>query len=314
MVVYSIPFPLGGENQTESTRSTLTLGHEGTCPSLLSKKHGPKDIPYLSKITSPFFGAGGSFVPQNEAIKEYENKHIPGAMFWDVDKHSDNDSPYPHMMSNSDYWTRMLWSFGIQNNDHIVVYDNSDIYSSCRLWFSLKYFGHEKVSVLDGGMKKWLKENRPTDNKINQDLGKFSSIDKLNPTTKYSVKENSELIKNKLQIDENIKNQSFQTVDARSRDRFEGKAEEPRPGLKRGCIIGSKNIPFQDCIDSSSNTFKTKQELINVFKKNDINTSKPIVFTCGSGMTACVLGMAYSLISDKNAVIYDGSWSEYGKE
>ena len=251
---------------------------------------------------------------KRNAIKEYENKHISGAMFWDVDKHSDNDSPYPHMMSNSDYWTRMLWSFGIQNNDHIIVYDNSDIYSSCRLWFSLKYFGHEKVSVLDGGMKKWLKENRPTDNKINQDLGKFSSIDKLNPTTKYSVNEKSELIKNKLQIDENIKNQSFQTVDARSRERFEGKAEEPRSGLKKGCIIGSKNIPFQECIDRETNTFKPKSELINIFNKNDIDISKPIVFTCGSGMTACVLGMAYSLISDKNAVIYDGSWSEYGKE
>ena len=251
---------------------------------------------------------------KRNAIKEYENKHISGAMFWDVDKHSDNDSPYPHMMSNSDYWTRMLWSFGIQNNDHIIVYDNSDIYSSCRLWFSLKYFGHEKVSVLDGGMKKWLKENRTTDNKINQDLGKFSSIDKLNPTTKYSVNEKSEFIKNKLQIDENIKNQSFQTVDARSRDRFEGKAEEPRPGLKKGCIIGSKNIPFQECIDKNTNTFKPKSELINIFNKNDIDISKPVVFTCGSGMTACVLGMAYSLISDKNAVIYDGSWSEYGKE
>ena len=250
---------------------------------------------------------------KRNAIKEYENKHIPGAMFWDVDKHSDNDSPYPHMMSNSDYWTRMLWSFGIQNNDHIIVYDNSDIYSSCRLWFSLKYFGHEKVSVLDGGMKKWLKENRTTDNKINQDLGKFSSIDKLNPTTKYSVNEKSELIKNKLQIDENIKNQSFQTVDARSRDRFEGKAEEPRPGLKKGCIIGSKNIPFKECINSKTNTFKSKNELSVIFTKNGIDISKPIVFTCGSGMTATVLGLAYSIISGKNAAVYDGSWSEYGK-
>ena len=80
-----------------------------------------------------------------DAIKEYEEKHIIGAIFWDVNEHSDKDSPYPHMMSNSDYWTRMLWSFGIQNNDHIIVYDNSDIYSSCRLWFALKYFGHEKV-------------------------------------------------------------------------------------------------------------------------------------------------------------------------
>ena len=250
---------------------------------------------------------------KRNAIKEYENKHIPEAMFWDVDKHSDNDSPYPHMMSNSDYWTRMLWSFGIQNNDHIIVYDNSDIYSSCRLWFSLKYFGHEKVSVLDGGMKKWLKENRPTDNKINQDLGKFSSIDKLNPTTKYSVNEKSELIKNRLQIDENIKKQSFQTVDARSRDRFEGKAEEPRPGLKKGCIIGSKNIPFKECINPKTNTFKSKNELSVIFTKNGIDISKPIVFTCGSGMTATVLSLAYSIISGKNAAIYDGSWSEYGK-
>ena len=183
------------------------------------------------------------------------------------------------MMSNSDYWTRMLWSFGIQNNDHIIVYDNSDIYSSCRLWFALKYFGHEKVSVLDGGMKKWLNENRPTDNKINQDLGKFSSIDKLNPNKKYSVTEKAELIKNKKQIDENIKNSLFQTVDARSRDRFAGKVEEPRPGLKKGCIIGSKNIPFQECIDRETNTFKTKSELINIFNKNDIDISKPMVLS-----------------------------------
>tara|TARA_B100000959_G_scaffold268990_1_gene314274 strand:- start:2 stop:844 length:843 start_codon:yes stop_codon:yes gene_type:complete len=252
---------------------------------------------------------------KRDAKKEYEEKHIKGAMFWDVDEHSDKDSPFPHMMSNSDYWTRMLWSFGIQNDDHIIVYDYSDIYSACRLWFALKYFGHQKVSVLDGGMKKWLKENRPTSNKVNKDLGKFSSIDKLNPKNKYKVSENTEWIKNKKQIDENIKKTSFQTVDARSRERFEGKVDEPRPGLKRGCIVGSKNIPFKDCIDSETNTFKTKDELSKIFAQNKVDASKPIVFTCGSGMTACVLGMAYSLISGKNAaVIYDGSWSEYGKK
>jgi len=252
---------------------------------------------------------------KRDAKKEYEEKHIKGAMFWDVDEHSDKDSPFPHMMSNSDYWTRMLWSFGIQNDDHIIVYDYSNIYSACRLWFALKYFGHQKVSVLDGGMKKWLKENRPTSNKVNKDLGKFSSIDKLNPKNKYKVSENTEWIKNKKQIDENIKKTSFQTVDARSRERFEGKVDEPRPGLKRGCIVGSKNIPFKDCIDSETNTFKTKDELSKIFAQNKVDASKPIVFTCGSGITACVLGMAYSLISGKNAaVIYDGSWSEYGKK
>ena len=251
---------------------------------------------------------------KRNAKKEYDDRHIRGAMYWDVDEHSDKDSPYPHMMSNSDYWTRMLWSFGVQNDDHIVVYDFSEMYSSCRLWWSLKYFGHKNVSVLDGGMKKWLKENRPTSNEVNQDIGKFSNIDKINTKNKYKVSENAEWIKNKKQIDANIKNFSFQTVDARSRERFEGKVDEPRPGLKRGCIIGSKNIPFKDCINSETNTFKTKGELSKIFTKNNIDISKPIVFTCGSGMTACVLGMAYSLISGRNAVVYDGSWSEYGKK
>ncbi len=235
---------------------------------------------------------------------DYDVKHIKGAIFWDVDEHSDRSSPYPHMMTNAEYWKNMLWSFGIQNNDHIVIYDNSDVYSSCRLWFALKYFGHKKVSVLDGGLKKWLEESRTTTNEIV----------KPNNVKKYKVNEKSDLIKSKKQIDENIKIQSFQTVDARSRERFEGKVDEPRPGLKKGCIIGSKNIPFKECINSKSNTFKSKSELINIFNKNNIDISKPIVFTCGSGMTACVLGMAYSLISDKNAVIYDGSWSEYGKK
>ena len=241
---------------------------------------------------------------KRNAKKEYTNKHIQGAMFWDVDEHSDKNSSYPHMMSSSDYWTKMLWSYGIKNEDHIIVYDFSDVYSSCRLWFSLKYFGHKKVSVLDGGMKKWLKENKNTTNK----LEKIKKIDS------YRVNENTVWIKNKKDIDENIKKISFQTVDARNRERFEGKVDEPRPGLKKGSIVGSKNIPFKDCIDSKTNTFKTKSELIKIFNKNKVDSSKPIAFTCGSGMTACVLGMAYSIISGKNAVIYDGSWAEYGKK
>ena len=241
---------------------------------------------------------------KRSAKKEYMEKHITGAMFWDIDEHSDKNSPYPHMMSDSDSWKKILCSYGIKNQDHIVVYDFSEIYSSCRLWFSLKYFGHKKVSVLDGGLKKWIKENKKTTNKK----------EKITKLKDYYVIENVEWIKNKKQIDENIKNFSFTTVDARSRDRFEGKADEPRAGLKKGCIVGSKNIPFKDCIDIEKNTFKTKGELIKIFEQNKVDTSKPIVFTCGSGMTACVLGLAYSLISGKNALIYDGSWSEYGKE
>ena len=104
--------------------------------------------------------------------KEFLDKHIPGAIFFDIEEHSNKDSPFPHMLSNSDYWTRMLWSFGIKNTDHIVVYDCSDVHSSCRLWFSLKYFGHKKVSVLDGGFIKWLKEERITAQKVLDEVNK----------------------------------------------------------------------------------------------------------------------------------------------
>ena len=107
---------------------------------------------------------------KRNAEKEYLENHIPGALFWNIDEHSDKDSLFPHMLPNSDYWTRMMLSFGIKNTDHIVVYDFSDVHSACRLWFSLKYFGHHKVSVLDGGMKKWLLENKPTTNKVNKIL------------------------------------------------------------------------------------------------------------------------------------------------
>ena len=137
---------------------------------------------------------------------------------------------------------------------------------------------------------------------------------KINTKNKYKVSENFDWVKKKEQIDENIKSNSFVLVDARSHDRFEGKKEEPRPGLKKGCVPGSKNIPFQNCINVAANTFKSKSELVNIFKENNVDYYKPTVFMCGSGISACVLGLAYFLISDKNAVIYDGSFAEWGKK
>ena len=237
--------------------------------------------------------------------KEYLDKHIPGAFFFDIEEHSDKDSPFPHMLSNSDYWTRMLWSFGIKNTDHIVVYDFSDVYSSCRLWFSLKYFGHEKVSVLDGGLKKWLKEKKPIEKKI----------EKMEHIDSYQTNENTALIKNKKQIDENIIKKEFIVVDARSRGRFEGKEPEPRKDLKSGSIPNSICLPFKECINDD-HTFKNKEQLLIKFKEVLKRKKLPVnlVFSCGSGITATVLSLAYSLINDKYLpTIYDGSWAEYGK-
>jgi len=165
------------------------------------------------------------------------------------------------------------------------------------------YFGHDisKIFVLDGGLKKWKIDNK----KITNNLAS-------NNKTSYLAKEIKSLVLNKLQIDENIKLNNFQVVDARGKKRFNGTESEPRPGLKSGSIKNSKNLPYNECINKLDHTFKDKDELIKVFKYAGIETDKQQVFTCGSGVTACILAMANKIINDKKPIIYDGSWSEYG--
>ena len=239
-----------------------------------------------------------------DAYGEYSKAHIANAVFFDLDKNSDEKSSLPHMLPNKEKWKRLVSEFGIKNSDYLVIYDNSDTISSCRCWYSFIYFGHEpkKVSVLDGGLLKWTNERKATENK----KVKFKK-------TNYKVIENKLLVKNKKQIEENIFSKKFILVDARSRERFEGIKPEPRQGLKSGHIKDSKNIPYTDCLNKIDRTFKNKDELSKIFNKQDVNNKKDTVFTCGSGVTACVLGLANSIISGKTPIVYDGSWSEYGK-
>ena len=242
---------------------------------------------------------------KRESYKDYLKTHISGSVFFDLDKNSNEKSSLPHMLPNKKKWKEIVSDFGIKNSDNLVIYDSSDVLSSCRCWFSFIYFGHDqnKVSILDGGLKKWIREKKPLTKKII----KF-------PKSDYVVKENKFLIKNKEQIKQNIFLKDFELIDARSEERFKGLVREPREGLKSGHIKNSKNIPFAECINKKDNTFKNKEELNEIFQKQDINYEKDIVFTCGSGVTACVLGLANSIISGKTPIIYDGSWSEWGKK
>ena len=237
--------------------------------------------------------------------KEYDLKHIPGAIFFDLDKNSIKDTDLPHMLVNKEDWEKIVSKMGINNNDEIVIYDNSDVISSCRCWYNFIYYGHDinLVNVLDGGLKKWILENKIT-NSQKQQLTQSN----------YLSKENKELVKNKIQIDENISKKEFLVVDARSRDRFDGKVKEPREGLRSGSISNSKCLPFSEVVNKEG-TFKDKNELKNLFKLSlDTINKNDIVFSCGSGVTACVLAFAYYLINDKYLPkIYDGSWAEYGK-
>ena len=241
---------------------------------------------------------------QRNGYNEYIKEHIPDAVFFDLDKNSKLDTDLPHMLTDIKSWEKIMSDMGIRNNDRIVIYDNSDVISSCRCWYNLIYYGHDPklVHVLNGGLKKWKKENKPTNNK-----------EVITETSVYSCKENVELVKNKKQINENINKKNFYVIDARSRERFEGKVAEPRKGLRSGSIENSFCLPFGELINEDK-TFINKEEISKKFKSFNFDHNKNIVFSCGSGVTASVLALAYSLINAKYMpTIYDGSWSEYGR-
>ena len=241
---------------------------------------------------------------QRNGLEEYNKDHIPNAIFFDLDKNSKINTDLPHMLTDIKSWEKIMGDMGIENKDEIVVYDNSDVISSCRCWYNLIYFGHNPklVHVLDGGFKKWKKENKITNSK-----------EVIIRTSVYSCKENTELVKNKKQIDENIYTKEFNVFDARSRERFEGKVAEPRKGLRSGSIKNSFCLPFSELINDD-HTFVSKDKIQTQFELFKLDLNKNIVFSCGSGVTASVLALAYSLINDKYMpTIYDGSWSEYGR-
>ena len=237
------------------------------------------------------------------ALDEFNSAHIRNSIFFDIDKHSDQKSKLPHMLPEKNYWEKIMSEFGIKNSDHVVIYDNSDVISSCRVWFTFLYFNHNPnlISVLDGGFKKWLNEKKDT----TKDILKFRK-------SSYIAQEDTSLVLNKDQIDANIDNKSFELIDARGRERFLGLQPEARKELKSGNIEGSKNLPYTELINSNDHSFKKKEELISIFKKNKIDPNKKTAFTCGSGITACVLGLTNSIISGNKPVVYDGSWAEYG--
>jgi len=238
-----------------------------------------------------------------DAYKEFLSEHIQNSQFFDLDKNSEPDSTLPHMLPTKEKWQKIISNYGITNQDKIVIYDNSDVISSCRCWYMFVYFGHDisKVFILNGGLKKWKIDNK-----------KITSNLTSNNKSSYTTKEIKSLVITKLQIDENIKLNDFQVIDARGIKRFEGTEPEPRSGLRSGSIKNSKNLPFIKCINKLDHTFKDKDELIKIFEYAGIRPDRKQVFTCGSGVSACILAMANKIINDKNPIIYDGSWSEYG--
>ena len=238
------------------------------------------------------------------AEEEFNNEHIPNAIFFDLDKNSKNNTDLPHMLPSLDDWNKIVSNLGISKDDQIIIYDNSNVISSCRCWYNFIYFGHDPklVSVLDGGLRKWKQENK----KISKEVIKFTK-------TNYEGKELISLVKDKNNIDLNISEKEFVVVDARSKERFEGKVPDPRKNVRSGSIPNSICLPFVEVINKDF-SFKNEEELKSLFNNTLKNTMDNPVFSCGSGVTACVLALAYSLVNANYLpVIYDGSWAEYGK-
>ena len=171
------------------------------------------------------------------SIEEYKSEHIVNSIFFDLDKNSNKKTTLPHMLPSKKEWEIIVSELGITNSDHIVVYDNSDVFSSCRIWYTFLYFGHDPklVSVLNGSFKKWVNEKRPT----SKEIIKFEK-------SKYIAKENTSLVINKDEINKNIDSRKFQLIDARGEERFLGLQPESRKELRSGNIKGSINLPFQN--------------------------------------------------------------------
>ncbi len=251
--------------------------------------------------------ASWHLVKNRNAIEEYNKEHIKNAIFFDLDKNSNQNKnlPHSHFLPSLIDHEKNISEMGILNTDKIIIYCYSDLISSCRAWFQFLYFGHDPklVSILNGGMKKWKLERRKVTNMKTEIV-----------PSKYKAKENKNMIKVKSQINENIKKREFAVVDARSKNRFLGLEPEPRPGIKSGSIEGSKSIPLSEIVNVKDNTFLDTNKLRDIFKSSNINSNK-IVMSCGSSVSAASLALAYSLINDDYiAKIYIGSWTEFGKK
>jgi len=259
----------------------------------------------LSKVK--IIDASWHLKSDRNALEEYKKIHIENAIFMDLEKVSNQEKnlPHNHFLPKKEKWEKSLSQVGITNNSKVVIYDNSDWISSCRMWFQFLYFGHKStlVCVLDGGLKKWISENR-----------KVSDKEVKNSASKYIAKENKNMIKLKSQIEKNIETKEFTVMDARSKNRFLGLEPEPRPNIKSGSIENSKSLPFTELINKKNNTFLNKKDLIKKFNSVGINGLK-IVASCGSSVSAATLALAYSLINDDySPKIYIGSWTEFGKK
>ena len=242
------------------------------------------------------------FMPGSERNPraEYELAHIPGAVFFDIDEISDTDSPLPHMAPSPEKFSSRMRKMGIGDGYRVVIYDSQGVFSAPRVWWTLRLMGHEDVVVLDGGLPKWLAEGRPTED--------------MPPPPRerhFTSRLNSDLVRDAGQVMRALGNGREQLLDARPAGRFTGEVPEPRAGLRGGHMPGARNLPA-GTLSAADGTFLAADKLEAAFTKAGIDLSKPVVTTCGSGITASILALGLARLGHWRTAVYDGSWSEWG--
>ncbi|MDF3074257.1 MAG: sseA [Alphaproteobacteria bacterium] len=231
---------------------------------------------------------------------EYAAGHIPGAVFFDIDEISDDSSPYPHMLPSSVKFTARVQKLGLGDGNRIVIYDAHPMLSAPRVWWMFRHFGHKDVAVLDGGFNKWKAEGRP--------------IEDLPPMPRqrhFSARLNTTLVRDTEQVKDALTGKA-QVVDVRAANRFAGEAPEPRPGLRAGHMPGALNLPWENLIDPQRGTMLPAEALKAKIEGAGIDLNRPIVTSCGSGISACILALGLHLVGARDVAVYDGSWAEWG--
>jgi thiosulfate/3-mercaptopyruvate sulfurtransferase len=234
--------------------------------------------------------------------QEFVERHIRGAFRFDIDEISDHQSELPHMLPSAGQFDQLMRELGIGANMQIVVYDSVGLFSAARAWWMFRYFGYEEVAVLDGGLPAWISAGHD----FEADRGKV--IPTLKP---FKSKTHSEWVVDAQDLIENLESRDYLVLDARANSRYLGEAPEPRPGMRSGHIPGSANVPFMDLLDAKTGCFKPVGEVRERFVKAGAEY-RPLVVSCGSGVTACVLALGLEIAGMLEPKLYDGSWSEWG--